>query len=112
MIIGAIVGAIWMIGSVASDSTPENLRFCRQVALCREYAQARQDCAVAGDFDTCVTVKIADDDVGDVDMEKCNNDGSLRFTSAPNSPSELECAGINIGARLNSLSKKQSHTAQ
>jgi hypothetical protein len=31
---------------------------CRRVRICREYGQARQQCAVAGNFDACIQIKM------------------------------------------------------
>jgi hypothetical protein len=47
---------------------------CKAIAECSDYANARQACATAGNFDTCMTVKL-----GQV-PEHCSNDGKLLVT--------------------------------
>ena len=57
---------------------------CHSERLCRDYAQARQECAVAGSFDTCIRIKMGADASSIYD---CTEDGKLRGSS----PSWDEC---------------------
>jgi hypothetical protein len=60
---------------------------CKAKAGCTRYAEARQACATAGNFDTCMNIKTENYSTARYD---CTNDGKL--TSAPGDlPNEVEC---------------------
>jgi hypothetical protein len=48
---------------------------CHVKLACQNYHTARQDCAVAGNFDNCVRVKIGDKDATYTSL--CTNDGEI-----------------------------------
>lgn len=66
---------------------------CKWVDLCREFGDARQACATAGDFQNCLNVKLGDNAwvIGD----NCSNDGSL-INPQNDTPSRLECLGVTV----------------
>ncbi|KAA3448058.1 hypothetical protein C7I87_24280 [Mesorhizobium sp. SARCC-RB16n] len=66
---------------------------CKWVDLCREFGDARQACATAGDFQNCLNVKLGDNAwvIGD----NCSNDGSL-INPQNDTPSRLECLGATV----------------
>jgi hypothetical protein len=79
----------------AQEATDErNAPLCKQQSICQKYGVTRQECATAGNFDLCVSVKMGDDDFNEI--SSCNNDGSVS-DPPDNSPSYLQCA--ILGAR-------------
>jgi hypothetical protein len=63
---------------------------CRASALCRRFAEARQECATAGDFDNCVKIEVdLSDSYGNV--SQCTNDGQLTEAWGDKVPNRLEC---------------------
>jgi hypothetical protein len=61
---------------------------CEQMGVCKRYGAARQNCAVAGDFNNCVKVRMGEDYYRV--LADCHDNGQLRaeFTDAP---SAAEC---------------------
>ncbi len=60
---------------------------CHVKSLCAQYSIARQQCAVAGNFDNCVSVKMGND-LQSVGM--CTNEGGL-LNSPTDLPSAMQC---------------------
>ena len=60
--------------SVATESAKY---ICHLKSVCENFAQARQDCAMAGNFDNCIKVKLGDENAALVDV--CTNDGKLLY---------------------------------
>jgi hypothetical protein len=48
---------------------------CRQGRMCREYGQARQQCAIAANFDACIQIKMGAEASC---IDDCTDDGELR----------------------------------
>jgi hypothetical protein len=70
---------------------------CRYQAACKKYAEARQECAPAGNFTLCVNVKV--EDKGTELASVCNNDGTLK--SAPTDmPNRIQCFASDVGEAL------------
>jgi hypothetical protein len=66
----------------------EHLRVaCRVKRACEQWATVRQECAVAGNFDNCVNIKMEDKTA--VLMDYCTNDGHMGDRSEE--PSALDC---------------------
>jgi hypothetical protein len=64
---------------------------CQIKLVCRQYYSARQECAVAGNFDNCVQIKI-----GNKDTSFCTNDGGVNEPQyVSDMPNEVECAARN-----------------
>jgi hypothetical protein len=76
------------VRKVQTERVARETALCRSWRICREYAEARQVCAVAGNFDTCVRVKVGDQNYQEVSF--CANDGSLLSPPA-DMPSRLQC---------------------
>lgn len=70
----------------------EKKYICRRIDVCRKYGEARQECAIAGDFNNCVSVKLGDD----VYLSgACTVDG--KFPTLPNdSPNRVQCFFIGL----------------
>jgi hypothetical protein len=69
---------------------------CHIKQVCSVYRTARQDCAVAGDFDNCVRVKIGEKDT--VEMSLCTRDGEINSKQyVSDMPNAIECAARNAG---------------
>lgn len=60
---------------------------CRQKSICTQYGQVRQECAIAGSFQTCVRVRMGDDN--DAAAANCTNDGHVAFASKE--PNAVDC---------------------
>lgn len=101
IIIGGLVGAGIYINS---NSTEQNIAYCHQAVACEQYSKARQDCAVAGNFQNCVTVKMG---VTDVDVSyACTADGNVMY-APPDVPNIWVCKGINLAASWKNTSNKK-----
>lgn len=50
---------------------------CHQEAVCERYGPARQECATAGNYNNCITIKLGSLDASTVDA--CTEDGKLAF---------------------------------
>ena len=62
---------------------------CRLKDICKQYAEVRQDCATAGNFNNCISVKMGDERFGEV--ANCANDGSIASVTSDNVPSRIDC---------------------
>jgi hypothetical protein len=62
---------------------------CKLRSLCSKYGAVRQECAVAGNFDNCVSIKM-----GNFDQDQplmCTPDGKVAFVSPDAIPNRAEC---------------------
>ena len=48
---------------------------CRAASICSSYAKARQECAVAGNYDQCMSIRFS----GPSPIYECTNDGKLMY---------------------------------
>jgi hypothetical protein len=74
---------------------------CKAMAACAEYGKARQACATAGNFDTCMSVKL------ETVPQSCSADGKLQIFMCHGCrpaqlPNAFQCL-VNDGAALFSL---------
>jgi hypothetical protein len=60
---------------------------CQLKRICTQYAAARQDCAVAANFDRCIQIKMGREDRL---YFACTNDGKLYFSNS-DEPGTFEC---------------------
>lgn len=60
---------------------------CRGAEACEAFAKVRQECAVAGDYDLCVKIKM-----GDRDYSTCAPGGGFTGGTPKDMPNWLECA--------------------
>jgi hypothetical protein len=82
--------------AAAAAQAEREKELCHLSGECMRYGQARQDCAVAGDFNNCISVKMGSTDVDFA--SQCTADGKI--VDAPDDlPSQLRC----IWVRANSL---------
>jgi hypothetical protein len=75
---------------VAQDSAAQIARtksLCKAKANCSGYAAARQACATAGNFDTCMSIKTENYSSARYD---CTNDGKL-ISSPADLPNDFDC---------------------
>jgi hypothetical protein len=68
---------------------------CAERLLCRDYGNAAQSCAVAGDFKQCMAIKLGDDP-NYVSQYICNNDGSVKIHEM----AQLSSLGIDAAAQV------------
>ena len=83
--------AQWVEGEKNRENRArENVYWCSLAGVCSKYAEARDQCAVAGDFTNCLHVKMGKywDRVG-----QCTDDGELIDPPA-HVPNTLECVGV------------------
>jgi hypothetical protein len=67
---------------------------CHTALICRRFGEARQTCAVAGDFDACVRLTVGEKDMSATSL--CKSDGSV--ADAPSDmPNRLQCAEFDLG---------------
>jgi hypothetical protein len=62
---------------------------CAVKSACSKYAEARQECAVAGNFDNCLQVKMGSEDYALKDS--CTEDGKLAGVSPSDIPDPVSC---------------------
>ena len=77
---------------IEAAATARMNTLCRARVVCMRYHTARQNCAVAGDFNNCITVKMENDLSA---LSNCTNDGALRYPPE-NMPTVLDCLPSNI----------------
>jgi hypothetical protein len=65
----------------------EKRALCRLKSICKQYGQVRQECATAGSFQTCVRVKMGDENADMI--ESCTSDGHIAYT--PSEPGAVDC---------------------
>jgi hypothetical protein len=69
---------------------------CHEQSSCGKYKDVRQQCAIAGDFDNCVSVRMADEHVHYI--FQCTNDGQIfSEEDRANMPNQVECFLRNAG---------------
>jgi hypothetical protein len=73
--------------AAAAAKHEETVAVCRLKSICKQFARARQECATAGSFETCMRVKLGDDKIGEAGS--CTNDGHVAYASAE--PSAIDC---------------------
>jgi hypothetical protein len=59
-------------------SQERNRALCKLKSTCEQYGRVRQECATAGSFQTCVRVKMGDENVEEVGS--CTNDGHVAYS--------------------------------
>jgi hypothetical protein len=76
----------------AAEGAHKN-ELCHYLMACRKYGTARQECAVAGDFNSCIQIKMGK---GVASRYSCTNDG--KPSSQPTDmPGLVECFFRNLG---------------
>ena len=84
----AAVAAEQFAATAQLEDANQKKYLCRLTSICSRFATVRQECATAGSFNTCVRVKLGDEDA---DLTgSCTNDGKLAFTP-DKSPNGIEC---------------------
>jgi hypothetical protein len=70
---------IAIIGFLAFNAAPslnkEERRFCNYSRICTKYASSRQDCAIAGDFEKCIGIKMGGDTLF---VDYCTDGGEVK----------------------------------
>jgi hypothetical protein len=73
-----------------------NRQLCRIKNACSAFADARQECATAGDFNHCLEIKLGTEFQF---ISLCSTEGE--FVNAPDDmPSVVSCTAIELGLRL------------
>jgi hypothetical protein len=72
----------------ALAQSQRNKSLCHMAAVCAKYATTRQECATAGNFDTCINVKMGDDTAN---ISACTNDGELYEGEPTDMPNPITC---------------------
>jgi len=62
---------------------------CEVKPICERYATARFQCAVAANLQSCIDIKIGDEDASYVSA--CTNDGKVAGITSADMPSALSC---------------------
>jgi hypothetical protein len=66
----------------------QRTQFCHLKAICKTFATARQECATAGNFNTCMNIKMGESDYALIGS--CTDDGAIAFPP-DEMPRALEC---------------------
>ena len=85
--------ALCMSWKTCEDTKKREKLLCGAWNVCQDYSSARQACAVAGDFNNCLRVKLGDSIVSIAD---CRNDGTL-IDEPPDMPGRLQCMLYRLG---------------
>lgn len=73
----------------------DHMRYlCQLPSMCAEYGRARQECATAGSYDRCMTIKM-DGAYLSLAQSECTNDGDVAAPPS-NMPSALTCLSQRI----------------
>jgi hypothetical protein len=66
------------------------LELCHQAAACKKYSDVRQQCATAGNFKTCMLVKMGDDASW---IDTCSGfvEGGAALPLPPQTPNSADC---------------------
>src|SRR5262249_61990704 len=67
-----------------------NLALCRQAAACKKYSEARLECATAGNFKTCLRIKMGED-AAYIGMCSGYEDGAPAVPLPPETPNAVDC---------------------
>jgi hypothetical protein len=67
---------------------------CHAKKVCETYAKVRQECAVAGSFKTCLSVKLGSDDYA-IATDVCSDDGKVLMPDA-DIPRFIDCLPSTI----------------
>lgn len=81
----------------AAEQERQFIDHCRLQKVCEKYSQVRQDCAVAGDFDKCVEVRMGDESYR---IAQCGQDGRIIYEEKPTIAERAECAATLFLHRL------------
>ena len=74
--------------NAAAAEKREQLRYaCKLKSICTGYGKIRQDCATAGSFKTCLSVKMGDDNAT-IAHDSCTDDGHV---AGAEEPGYLDC---------------------
>jgi len=68
---------------------------CRAAAACKKYSEARSQCAVAGNFKTCLRLKMGDD-ASYSGMCSGYEDGAAAVPLPPETPNAVDCFFRNL----------------
>jgi hypothetical protein len=85
---------VWALSEVNSTLSNKGLndyrnRLCHEQLVCTKYKDTRQECAVAGDFNNCINVKMGGEPMYRL---SCAGDGELASAAdKADMPSEIEC---------------------
>jgi hypothetical protein len=80
----------------AQERREYDLYLCRMKDACSKYDRVRLECAVAGDFRTCLRIKMGDD-VHFVDVCSGYNAGGPAVPLDPQSPDAVRCFVLKTG---------------
>jgi hypothetical protein len=116
MMIVIIINALWKESPVQTEARQKELQrlvthqqeqterdkliyvykkdLCHIKLVCAKYGAARQECAVAGNFDNCVNVKIGDKDNND--LQYCLNDGTVNLRQNQDMPNVIWCFAAGL----------------
>jgi hypothetical protein len=78
---------------LASEKRTAVRQVCQLQVTCTKFSQARQQCATAGSYNTCMSIKL--EDLREAESS-CMPDGALRYYKADDVPSWLECLASRL----------------
>lgn len=87
----------WIIASdFINQPWQRTQNLCYQRALCLKFGEARQACAIAGNYKNCIDIKMGDDAM---DLYPCMNNGTV-WDPPKETPSRLTCFLSSIFSRF------------
>ena len=67
----------------------QRTELCHAQSVCKTFRFIRQECAISGNFNKCVEVKMGVNDM--VYTHMCTDDGGINVSFAPDMPNQIEC---------------------
>ena len=97
VIFAAIMAGLVWLGHEDLDGAKAS---CEEQRLCESYGRARQSCATAGNYKTCMDIKLSSERFDAADLF-CNTDGRPRYP-APSPPTAMTCTLQSVKASISS----------
>ena len=72
----------------AAAAAQRNRQLCMYEVICEKYGKVRQECATAGNFNTCIEVKMGNQSGL---LYHCTNDGGVLQSIASDLPNVVDC---------------------
>jgi hypothetical protein len=90
------VGVLFLMGgavvALVTDQKDggHKLALCHQAAACKKYSKAREECAMAGSFKTCLRIRMGDDALW---SDTCSGyvEGGSALPLPPETPNSVDC---------------------
>jgi hypothetical protein len=105
-VIGVLIGAIPVLviglgiwaqpqSRAATEKAELSRSLCHAAAACKKYSEARLECATAGNFKTCLRIRMGND-ASYSDLRSGYDEGAPAVPLPPETPNTVTCFFINL----------------